>query len=138
MSCDSINQSVSITTVLQTISKFDDIVGIVRKLPCLAMLSYFFEIFNLLLSMKFGFKKMIRNRLNKQDNEDGNIQVSFSYFLIYFPDIFITFETYCLLKASMNFLRLLTLKMLRQLWIMIVTLLSIISLIFLSSLFCLN
>ena len=54
MSCDSINQSVSITTVLQTISKFADIARIVRKLPCLAMLSYFFEV---LLSMKFGFKK---------------------------------------------------------------------------------
>ena len=49
-------------------------------------------------------RKCSRNRLKEQYNEDGDIQVSFSYFLIYFPDILITFETYCLLKASMNFL----------------------------------
>ena len=46
------------------------------------------------------------SRLKEPCNEDtfSKIQVSFSYFLIYLSDILITFETYCLLKASMNFL----------------------------------
>ena len=40
--------------------------------------------------------KWSRNKINKQDNEDVGIQVSLSYFLVYFPDILIAFETYCL------------------------------------------
>ena len=74
--------------------------------------------------------KWTRNKLNKQDNEDSDIQVSFSYFLICFPDVFIAFKTYCLLKASMNFLRHLDVKLLLNLMSMIITLLSIIFLIF--------
>ena len=47
-----------------------------------------------LLSMKFGFKNLCRKDNIKQINQVANTQVSFSYFLIYFPDLLITFETY--------------------------------------------
>ena len=43
--------------------------------------------------------KWTRNKLNNQDNEDSDIQVSFSPFLICCFDDFFAFETYCLLKA---------------------------------------
>ena len=58
-----------------------------------------------LLSMRFGFKKVLHEKTtteSQQNHNHNHNQVSFS--LIYFPDLLITFETYCLLKASMNFL----------------------------------
>ena len=64
-----------------------------------------FVCLRILLSMKFGFKKVSQEKLQTKSSKQGNQhKVSFSYFLIYFPDLLITFENYCLLKASMNFL----------------------------------
>jgi len=54
--------------------------------------------------MKFGFKKVILQVGSNILGSKHQVSFLFSYFLIYFPDLLITFETYCLLKASMNFL----------------------------------
>ena len=48
----------------------------------------------ILLSMKFGFKNLCKRKVGRQTNCKTNKQVSFPYFLIYFSDLLITFETY--------------------------------------------